>query len=643
MKEELEELKNISLNNSKIDFKYKMEDYIEYLEKCINSYNFIDDFSDCLVIIPLLSHIVTVTEMTPKQKLEVYERMKSIRQKIQKLIAEKPDNIDKNNPAFLILRKMIDQQESFMIANFYGMMNRYQGSEIELMEYLLFDVKKYNLVEDVLKQYPYMIRLLDEEGKKLIGKLIEHYVEEAFHYTENKELKPNSYLVYYDKLLDLFLKHPKLEFDSFEKENAIQFLNESRNRMISENYNDLTKRKLIFWLNHLEEKLSSRKHDTTFKEICYMHDVKINFDEGVLSEARRINCEVRIKDYPDRKLIKDDYIITIDGSNAKEIDDGLSIKKLEDGYYCLGVHIADPTSYLPKNSIILDEALKRTTSIYRGAVPIATMFPSILSTDKMSLLENKPRLATSYYLYVNGNGKIENYEFLETIIYVHNTTYNKIDDILKTGRCEDKRLLKTSILLREVTAKLERNFKIDKIYSMVNRKESNPSNTNNILNTTASKIVETAMMMTNYIVPFHMQKHNLPCINRIHVMDAEFVKKLNDLSSGLDFRGKGQTTKIVEYLTSFYPKAKYSIERLGHFGLGIPISSHITAPLRRGIDNIMKLYVLNPFYFNQVSDMEAYNIENKLSKICDYYNERAVIIQSFTDCIKENSKLLTKR
>lgn len=600
------------------------------MEKYIDSYNFVDDFSECLCLVSIISYIMKTVEIKKDSKKKIYEKLREIRKKVRSLISQKPKEVGKNHPNFILLKDVINQIESLIVATFYDLMDYYQGNGFQLLEYLLFEVKNYNLIINIFKQYPYMIRFMNNNGEKLIQKVIERYMDQIYFYTSNKELKVNSNVIYYDKILTFFLNHEKLQFDFQERQNMIQQVQECRKQIKPEDYNDLTKRKLIFWLNHLEEKLQHQTHEITFKEVCYMHDIKTTFDQGVLSEVRRLETDITLDKYPNRKFLSDEYIVTIDEADAEELDDGLSIQQLENGYYRLGVHIADPTALLPKNSIILEEAFKRTTSIYLNNQTIY-MFPEILARDKMNLLEGQLRLATSYYLYVNDEGRIESYEFLETIIRVHNTTYTQADTILKTGNCCDKQLLDTLVMLSMITSKLDNNFKVDPIYQAVNRHKSNPSKTNIITSTSASKIVETCMTMTNYIVPFHMKKHNLPCINRIHILDPDYLRRLSAINDNIYFDDHNSIKNVIHYLSSFYPKSKYSVDKVGHFGLGLPIYSHVTSPLRRGIDNIQKIYVLNPFYFDLVQDKMAYQIEERLKDICSYFNERATTIASFVD------------
>lgn len=624
------------------EFEYKPYEYLEFLNTILDNYNFKDDFSYLLDIFPIVSYLLCTTEVRKKDKSKMAELLKDIRNKIQVLILQKPGNISKENNNFLLLKELIDHTESLMIASFYDVINRYQGDSLKLIEYLLFELKDYHLVEDVLNNYPYMIRLVDTEGITLIEKVIKNYIEEVYLYTNNKELTTNFNLIYYDKIITLFLEHEKLEFSFKARKDAISNINYCRKNINLEEYNDLTKRKFIFWLNHLEEKLETKTHAITLKEICYMHDIKLTFDEGILSETRRLNKEIKISKYPNRKIIDNEFIITIDGEDSNELDDALSIKKLENGYYRLGVHVADPTGLLPKDSIILDGAYERATSIYLPNNTIF-MYPELLSKDKMNLLENKYRLATTYYLYINSGGVVENYEFFESVIKVSkNATYNEVNKVLTHGNAP-KNYLDTVNLLSEIANKLNRNFKIDEVYELVNRTTSNSTNTNITEKTNASKIVEVCMMIVNYIVPYHMSKHNLPCIYRTHTIDDEYKNKIISITNNIHLEDNKDSERLIRYLNSIYPKSKYSTELKEHFGLGLQHYSHITAPLRRYIDNAMKLYVLDPFYFYYVPDRKAYDIEEKLKEICNHTNERNVIVDSFMESnAKQKSKILTK-
>lgn len=643
IKEELLAFDNskINLDDEILKYEHTLIEYVTYLKDIVLSFDFENDFSECLNVFQIISYILTTSEVRKRDKIYIYEELKEIREKIRLLILQKPGEISKTNANFSLLKKMVDQIESLLVASFYDMTPHYNGDGIKLMKYLLFEVKQYKLIEDILEQYPYMIRLTSLDGTKLITELVNYYIEEILYYTSDKELKTATDLVYYDKVLDLFLNNEKLELSFKERKELVGKVRYYRKNINDLEYNSLTKQKLIFWLNKLEEKLEFKTHQVTFNELCYMHDIEENFDEGILSEARRISKEIKLKSYPNYQDKTNEYIITIDGDNALELDDGISIEKLENGYYKLGIHIANPMGLVKTDSIIFDEALKRVTSIYTGKEPIY-LFPKIISKDKSNLLGGKNRLATSYYLYINDFGRIEDYEFVESIVNVHNTTYSEVDSVLNSGICSDNKFMETVSLLALVTNKIGNNFHIDETYEMLNRTKSNPSNTNIITKSKSSKMVEICMMMANYIVPYHMHKHNLPCLYRNHVIDSEFIKKLSSISPKLHSSNENEVEKAIHYLETIYPKATPSTKALGHFGLGLPFYSHLTSPLRRGEDIIMKPFVLDPFYFHPVSDKEAEIIEDKLEGICTYLNKRYKIIDSFVNYKKDEIKSIDK-
>lgn len=645
-----QELENLTLD--KIDlyqeegllFENTPKEYLKYLNNVLDNFNFVEDFSYLLYIYPIVSHCLCSSEIKKIKKKELLEILKEIREKIQILILRKPGEITKDNPNFALLKKLIDNTESLMIAGFYDVLDYYKGNNLELISYLLFEVREYNLVEDIFNLYPYMIRLKDDNNISLFEKVISNYLDELTKYTSDKNLSTNFDLIYYDKVIDLFLENEKLELSFKQKMDILSHINYCRKNIKNDEHNNLTKRKYLFWLNHLEEKLIDENHIMTFKELCYMYDIKSNFDEGILSETRRLNKEIKPSMYQNREIINNEYIITIDGEDANELDDALSIEKLENSLYKLGIHIADPTGLIPEDNIIMDGAYERNSSIYFPGNTIF-MFPEVLAKDKMNLLENKNRLATSIYLYIDNYGKIENYEFKETIINVNlNTTYENINNVVNDSQFYDIRLIKTVRLLNEVVSKLKNNYKIDETYALVNRTEKNPTETNITHNTNSSKIVETCMMMANYIIARHMNKNNLLCINRVHMIDQEYIKKLSSIEENLHSNDDKEVERAIRHLKAIYPKSRYSVTENGHFGLGLDNYCHFTSPLRRYSDVAMKQYVLNPFYFNLVNDKEAYLIEEKLKDICKHMNERNSITNSFLEsCSKEKSKIYTKK
>jgi len=156
-----------------IAFKYKLKEYIEYLEVTLDKYNFKDDFHHLLYIFTIVPQVLCYTHISKNDKKLMFEALKRIREKIQILILQKPGNILKDNENFLLLKKLIDNTESLMIADFYDLTDKYKGNSLELINYLLFEVKEYTLIECIFNQYPYMVRLKTEDDVSLFELVID--------------------------------------------------------------------------------------------------------------------------------------------------------------------------------------------------------------------------------------------------------------------------------------------------------------------------------------------------------------------------------------------------------------------------------------------------------------------------------------
>lgn len=632
-------------DNEETEVDFAPLEYLRLLEKKLENYTYQEDYAYLIGIFPRLSFFLTYQQISSVQKKNIYELLTLIHEKLQILLIQKPGNIEKNNPAYLNLKDFIDQVEKVSLLYLYDFVDHYQGSHLNLMEYLIFDVKIYNLVEEAIKKYPYMVRLIDQEGNLLFSKIVEKYLEELKDYVSDKELKLNSSLVYYDQVLDLFIKNKKLNISMKSKIEILGKIDFIKNSINDDNHNDLTKRKCVFWLNNLSDKLENNVFEEPsydYQKLCYKHDIKENFDQGIQSEAKRLYRQFDPFKSRNRTIINDEYIITIDGDKAEEIDDSLSIKKLSNGNYKIGVHIADPGGYIPQNSIIMDEIYKRTTSIYLSDKTIF-MMPGILSKDILSLNEGEYRLATSYYFEVNTLGKIEDFYFFKSIVKVdRNATYHETDNFLKRGYADCCELDKTLELFSEINSKLASNFTLDEMYSLVNRTTQNVSNTNIIGNSKSSKIVETNMIMTNYLTAKHFNEKNLPFINRVHKLKPDYLEELERQKMLLKREDK-DVNNVINYIEGIYPKAEYRIDITGHYGLGIPFYAHLTSPLRRSADVLNTSICIDQIYFSNHTDKELYKIEEFLKEKCDYINQKHPTIAHFEKTYeKEKIKQLKK-
>ena len=609
-------------------------EYLKLLENKLENFSYDEDISYLYGIFPRLSFFLEndIEPLTDSKKRNIQTMLDTIHEQLQILLITKPGNIDKKEVGYQCLVKLINKVENLSLFYLYDFVEHYKDIHVDVLEYLIFEIKTYSLVENAIHKYPYMVRFTDKNGVLLIEKVMTKYLEESFEYTKNKELSLNSDLVYYDQILDLFFSSPKIKISMKTKIELIGKVEEIKKHLNATEYNNLTKRKYIFWLNNLLEKLENvEKNENTFdfNILCYKHDIKDKFDQGLLSEANRVYRNLDINKLKDRRIVENEYIIAIDGEDAEEIDDSLSIRKLQNGNYLIGVHIADPGGYLPIDNIIMEEALKRTTSIYLSDKTIP-MMPEILSKDIFSLMAGQDRLATSYYIETNPNGKIENFSFEKTIVKLNrNETYSNIDQFLKRGYADDRELDELLELFTLINPKLSENFNISTLYSLINRTVNNVSNTNITTNSTSAKIVETNMIMTNHLIAKFFWNQKLPFVNRVHKIEPDYLEELENKEKLLHSKDDQDMISLIQFLQKSYPRALYKIDETSHAGLGLSHYSHVTSPLRRSADILATSICIDQIYFGELADTSIYQLEEFLRKYCDYMNDKYPTIHHF--------------
>lgn len=605
-------------------------DLIEY--KVDNfKYGTINDYNYLLKIFDYFPYYFQVNF---EGKKEYYLKMKTIIGKVKNLIHQKPGNVSKNSKQFQFLKKLIDNLEGSALSFLYNdYIKNYDGSKYDFINYLVFDVKRVSLVEDAIKRFPYIVNVEDKNYNSLIDNVINKYIEEINIYTEKKELNNLDNLIYYDEVLKLLLSSDKLNFDIAKQKDWIKYINDLIDNINSFKFNDLTKQKYVFFLNDLCN-LIMQNQNYNLDYLEYKYDIKCNFNQSINTECSRI---LNNKEMGKRYIVKDDIILTFDGKDAKEIDDALSIRRLDNGNYYLGVHIADPLFFINNNSIIYDESKRRTTSIYLSDLTVS-MFPSELSSNLASLLEGEMRPATSYYYEISSTGELVNYQFFKSYIYVYkNMTYQSFNEILDKG-CDDERVMQTITDLANIEPLLSQIYRIDPYYEKINRRSMNITDTNIIGSSISEKLVESAMVYNNHQVAAYFENKGLPFIYRVHAVNEEERKKLDQFSQSINLvDSKSEYLKYINIIKNIYPKAIYSLNNYGHTGLNLKSYAHITSPLRRFAD-ILASECLNRFYFNKFNDRDVYYFEDTLKDSIDRINQKRLSIEVFSNNYEKNKR-----
>lgn len=360
--------------------------------------------------------------------------------------------------------------------------------------------------------------------------------------------------------------------------------------------------------------------EANYNVILYEHNIKTEFDSVTLEEAEKRAAEPLIFD--GRLDLRDKIIFTIDGEDAKDLDDAISVERIIGGYI-LGVHIADVSHYVKPNSALDTEAFTRGTSVY-FADQVVPMLPQTLSNGICSLTSGHDRYALSAFIKLAETGEIIECNLAESII---STTirgvYSELNDIIENDSDSDfygkyiKLLPDTLNLVLELYTILERNSKIrgmielDTVESKIIINED--KTVTDIVKRErgfTERVIEQFMLCANEAVANWLHWQSIPCLYRVH--EEPSPDKLHALSLfaknlGLDISPLRVKTihpsalqKVMEEakereLTSITSlvmlrsmmKARYSAVASPHFGLGIEMYCHFTSPIRRYPDLVV--------------------------------------------------------
>lgn len=355
------------------------------------------------------------------------------------------------------------------------------------------------------------------------------------------------------------------------------------------------------------------------------YELPVEFSEKIMNQVGRVSQEVSEADREGRRDLRGLSMVTIDGEDAKDLDDAVSLSFDGEKYY-LGVHIADVTNYVQENSALDREALKRGTSVYL-VDRVIPMLPHALSNGICSLNAGEDRLALSCLMTVDRQGEITDYEICESVIRVdRRMSYNQVKAMLEDETLVERdadyrqyaglypmflRMKELSALLRQKRRKrgsIDFDFPECKI---ILDKEGHPVDIKPYERNVATDIIEDFMLAANETVAQHFYWMELPFVYRVHdVPDEDKILKLSTFINNFGYymksigkakakvsseeihpkeiqkllvkiEGTPEEPMISRLALRSMKQAKYSIECTGHFGLACQYYCHFTSPIRR--------------------------------------------------------------
>lgn len=378
-------------------------------------------------------------------------------------------------------------------------------------------------------------------------------------------------------------------------------------------------------------KIIGHKNDVGIDILSYVYEYGFDptYSDDVMAEVEKIPSEVSEEEMLSRTDLRDKMIFTIDGKDTKDIDDAISIEKIDNDKYILGVHIADVSHYVRKGSYLDDDAYERGTSVYL-VDRVVPMLPHKLSNGICSLNPNVDRLAMSCVMEINGKGYVSNYQIFKSVIrskkQMNYDDVNSIleDNVIPSGYEEYVDTLRTMNELSNILRKkmvrhgyIEFNIKEPKI---IVDDSCHPVDIKVCEQRTGEKLIENFMIVANETVAGFIEDKNLPGIYRVH--DKPNKEKLIEYLKFLSIKGYNIKADVNRFSPKDYQniinkfkndpardilgtlaiqtmsKAKYSDINIGHYGIASKRYSHFTSPIRRYPDltlhRLLKDYLGTP-------------------------------------------------
>jgi len=379
------------------------------------------------------------------------------------------------------------------------------------------------------------------------------------------------------------------------------------------------------------------EHNAEIHAILAEFGLPYEFPESVEDFVESIPETISEEEISKRRDMREVLTFTIDPADAKDFDDALSIQKTKDGNWEIGIHIADVSHYVQEGTLLNDEAYDRATSVYL-VDRVVPMLPEKLSNKVCSLRPNEEKLCFSAIFTINDKAEVLDEWFGRTVIYSdHRFTYEDAQEVIenKEGRFADE------ILLMDKLAKIMRAKRIDEGAITFDRVEvkfqldekKNPTGVYFKQAKDANKLIEEYMLLANRKVAAFIGKaadgtpSNKPFVYRIH--DDPDPEKINNFSTFVnqfghqmnlqtpkeiansmnrvlaDVSGKREENMVELLAIRTMSKAKYTIENIGHYGLGFDYYSHFTSPIRRWPDVMVHRLLQRYLDGEKVTEKEA--------------------------------------
>lgn len=537
------------------------------------------------------------------------KRLNKLATKLERIESERKNvfkNPDKVHEEFI---KLLDRIEELRESA-----TKEDSKQFDFMSYLITESQNIAYVEFTLKRLPHLVNIKDKNGKSLYATAITECLE-----TLGEDEEKTLYLI---NLISLLQSQHIFKISENEKRKILTEIYKCLEHMAYNKKAAKQNREKIKYVEIIKEMVKQENEDNKdIESIATKYNIPIYFNEDITGAVTLIQKPEDRTLYPDREIITD-YTVTIDGSNAIEIDDALSCQRLPNGNYMLGVHIASVLGYFPYDSEIIEEAFRRNQSIYlkhpyqdgdddfSKVVPI---FPYEFSADKASLKEGEPRLARTYVFEIDPKGNVVTQMFSKSIVTSDKKiSYQDANHILRKQDSDNQELQTTLLNLQAVAEILDKKYKASDIYEIMKTSTYNHSDLK-VKKKGAENIIYQCMLLTGTRVGEFFKKNNYPCLFRVLSLDQETDQRTSEMIDLLLEGNEGSNLEKISHLVdSIYPKGRYDTEGR-HDGLDLDYYCHCTSSLRRAQDILIE-HALEVCYDQEPTEEELAELREEIEK-----------------------------
>lgn len=405
--------------------------------------------------------------------------------------------------------------------------------------------------------------------------------------------------------------------------------------------------------------------------IIYKHGITVDFPDEVLEHASQVPEEIDESEIKNRRDLRDEMIVTIDGADAKDLDDAVTVKQLDNGNFKLGVYIADVSYYVEENSPIDKEAFERATSVYL-VDRVIPMIPHRLSNGICSLNPQVDRLTLGCEMEINKQGEVVSHDIFQSVIRTNERmTYSDVNKILTDKDADLRDRYQELVPMFENMEKLaealrEKRFgrgAIDfdfKEAQVIVDTEGKAIDVAIRERSVAERLIEEFMLAANETIAEHFHWMDVPFIHRIHEdPDESKLQKFFEFVGTLGYSVKGTSNEIhpqalqkvlkrvqgeqeemiiSKLMLRSMKQAKYDPQSVGHFGLATEFYTHFTSPIRRYPDLIVHRLIRTYLVNKQLDSKTQHHWKDRMPEIAKHASEKeraSVDAERETDDLKK--------